>query len=85
MLQEVKVPRCKASTRKGLIPRVPTKTKIDAQSVVIQDAHMKHGVRICGCNFTKCLLQIGREKQWFQSQFQTACGFYKFCQAGDIF
>ena len=46
---------------------------------------MKHDVRSCGCNFTKCTLQIGREKHWFQSQFQIASEFYKFCQAGDIF
>ena len=30
-------------------------------------------------------LQIGREKHWFQSQFQAVSVFYKFCQAGDIF
>ena len=46
---------------------------------------MKHDVRRCGCDITKCALQIEREKHWFQSQFQTARKFYKFCQAGDIF
>ena len=33
---EVKVPRCKASTRRDLMSRVPTKTNTDVQSVVIQ-------------------------------------------------
>ena len=36
------------------------------------DANTKHDVRSCGCNFTKCPLPIGREKHWFQSQFQAA-------------
>ena len=45
---------------------------------------MKHDVRSCGCNFTKCPLHIRRDKQWFQYQFQADFEFCKFRQAGDI-
>ena len=34
--KEVKVPKCKASTRSNLMSRVPTKAKTDAQSEEIQ-------------------------------------------------
>ena len=57
----------------------------EASTRYYQDTKSKHDVRSCGCNFTKCALLIGREKHWFQSQFQADRVFCKFCQAGDIF
>ena len=60
--------------------------KLVQDIIKMQSLNMMSGV--VDVTLLSVLSLIGREKHWFQSQFQADrvfCQFCKFCQAGDIF